>query len=190
MKPVTAPTASPRETAATEPRARAGSTRAAGAARDPRLDKARHAASEFESMLVKQLLKAAHIGATAGSEKANGYGDMAVDALASAIEHGGGLGLSNRIQQALHLSAHAGAATALAPAPQGLTGGAGAAVAPSAPMPHAVAGAPAPAQAAGAVLAMPSTTAALPGDAATVSPKEPGAHKVGIPPSAARLKVP
>ncbi|HXN32858.1 MAG TPA: hypothetical protein VN894_13395 [Polyangiaceae bacterium] len=68
---------------------------------DPRIEKLRHAAGEFESLLVKQLLKAAKIGGAGGDEKASGYGDMAVDALASSIERGGGLGLAHRIEQAI-----------------------------------------------------------------------------------------
>jgi Rod binding domain-containing protein len=68
---------------------------------DPRIEKLRHAAGEFESMLVKQMLKAAKIGGAGGDEKASGYEDMTVDALASAIEKGGGLGLARRIEQAI-----------------------------------------------------------------------------------------
>jgi Rod binding domain-containing protein len=67
---------------------------------DPRIEKLRHAAGEFESLLVKQMLKAAKIGG-GDDEKASGYGDMAVDALASAIERGGGMGLAQRIEQAI-----------------------------------------------------------------------------------------
>ena len=65
---------------------------------DARAAKVHQAAAEFESMLVKQLLKQAKI---AGDDKANGYGDMAVDALASAVEKGGGLGLARRIEEAM-----------------------------------------------------------------------------------------
>jgi Rod binding domain-containing protein len=70
-------------------------------ARDPRTEKLLHAATEFESLLVKQLLKAAKLGGTGGDEKASGYADMAVDALATAVERGGGLGLARRIQEAI-----------------------------------------------------------------------------------------
>ncbi len=70
-------------------------------ATDPRIAKLRHAAGEFESLLVKQLLTAAKIGGAGGDEKASGYADMAVDALASSIERGGGLGLAHRIEQAI-----------------------------------------------------------------------------------------
>jgi Rod binding domain-containing protein len=73
---------------------------------DPRTEKLRHAATEFESILVKQLLKAAKMGGAGGGEKANGYADMAVDALASSIESGGGLGLARRIEEAIGASAH------------------------------------------------------------------------------------
>jgi Rod binding domain-containing protein len=66
---------------------------------DPRVEKLRHAAGEFESILVKQLLKAAKIGG--GDENSSGYADMAVDALSSAIERGGGLGLAHQIEQAM-----------------------------------------------------------------------------------------
>jgi hypothetical protein len=56
-------------------------------------------------MLVKQQLKGAKLGgsgdAAGEGDKASGYGDMAVDALASAIQHGGGLGLARRIEQAV-----------------------------------------------------------------------------------------
>ncbi|MGA7122849.1 MAG: hypothetical protein WBY94_22300 [Polyangiaceae bacterium] len=71
------------------------------AAHDPRIEKLRHAAGEFESLLVKQMLKSAKIGGGGGAEKPGGYADMAVDALASAIEKGGGLGLAHRIEQAI-----------------------------------------------------------------------------------------
>jgi len=69
------------------------------AAAKANIDKLRHAATEFESILVKQLVKAAKLGGSA--DKGNGYADMTVDALASAIERGGGLGLSHRIEEAI-----------------------------------------------------------------------------------------
>jgi Rod binding domain-containing protein len=73
---------------------------------DARTEKLRHAASEFEGILVKQLLKAAKLGASNGEEKANGYADMAVDALASGIQRAGGLGLARRIEEALSSRSH------------------------------------------------------------------------------------
>jgi Rod binding domain-containing protein len=54
-------------------------------------------ASEFEGIFVRQLLQSSEIiGKSAG-----GYGAMAVDALASGIEQGGGLGLAEHIEEAL-----------------------------------------------------------------------------------------
>ncbi len=93
---------------------------------DPRIAKLKTAATEFESLLVKQLLKAAKLGGSGGDEKSNGYGDMAVDALATAVERGGGLGLASRIEQAVGGAAHRTLAPALthsasekAPGPHG-----------------------------------------------------------------------
>jgi Rod binding domain-containing protein len=68
---------------------------------DPNVEKLRRAATEFESLLVKQLLKAANMGGSSGSEKTSAYADMSVDALASAVERGGGLGLAKRIEEAI-----------------------------------------------------------------------------------------
>jgi Rod binding domain-containing protein len=59
--------------------------------------KIKQAAHDFESVLVRQLLKASKIG----GESKGGYGDMAVDALADGIERGGGLGLASCIEHAL-----------------------------------------------------------------------------------------
>lgn len=61
-------------------------------------------AAEFESALVRQLLQTAKVG---GKQAERGYGGMAVDALASGLEAGGGLGLARAIEAAL---AHAQAA--------------------------------------------------------------------------------
>ena len=80
-------------------------TAQASAALDPKkLAKLRSAAHEFESLLVKQLLKSAKMGQTGDADKSNGYGDMAVDAMASAVEKGGGLGLAKRIEEAIGAS--------------------------------------------------------------------------------------
>jgi Rod binding domain-containing protein len=77
-------------------------------ASDARAVKLRKAASEFESLLVKQMLKESKI---AGDEKANGYADMAVDAMASAVEKGGGFGLIRCIEAAIEPSSRRSAAT-------------------------------------------------------------------------------
>jgi Rod binding domain-containing protein len=62
-----------------------------------RAAKVSHAARDFESVLVRQLLKASKVG----GESKGGYGDMAVDALADGVEKGGGLGLAQCIETAL-----------------------------------------------------------------------------------------
>lgn len=59
------------------------------------LDKA---AEELETSFIRQLLQSAKIG---GKDAENGYGSMAVDALATGIEAGGGLGLARQIERAL-----------------------------------------------------------------------------------------
>ena len=53
-------------------------------------------ASEFEAMLLRQLLHAAKMGSSAGS-----YGEMAVDALASGISDAGGIGLTRQLEDVL-----------------------------------------------------------------------------------------
>ena len=53
-------------------------------------------ASDFESLLLRQLLNAAKMGGGAGS-----YGDMAVDALATGISQAGGIGLIRQLEAVL-----------------------------------------------------------------------------------------
>jgi Rod binding domain-containing protein len=77
------------------------------AAPDTKAAKLKSAAGDFESLLIKQLLKEAKV---TGSDKSNGYGDMAIDALASSIERGGGLGLAKHIEKAIGSSGAASAA--------------------------------------------------------------------------------
>ena len=55
-------------------------------------------AREFEGMLVRQLVSAAKVG---GKNSESGYGAMAVDALASGVMDGGGLGLARKLEDAL-----------------------------------------------------------------------------------------
>ncbi len=62
-----------------------------------RTAKIKKAAADFESVLLRQLLKASKVG----GEAKGGYADMAVDALADGIERGGGLGLGHCIERAL-----------------------------------------------------------------------------------------
>jgi Rod binding domain-containing protein len=83
------------------PRVAGQAAGAPGVTHDARAEKLRTAATEFESVLVKQLLKSAKLGGSGEDEKTSGYGDMAVDALASAVESGGGLGLARRIEEAV-----------------------------------------------------------------------------------------
>jgi Rod binding domain-containing protein len=52
-------------------------------------------ASEFEAMLLRQLLSSAKMGGSGG------YAEMAVDALASGITHAGGIGLARELETAL-----------------------------------------------------------------------------------------
>jgi len=75
-----------------------GTAAGAHAPKDPRTAKLERAAGEFEQLFVKQLLKEAKVG---GAQKEGGYGDMAVDALASGVQKGGGLGLAKQIEAAL-----------------------------------------------------------------------------------------
>jgi Rod binding domain-containing protein len=56
------------------------------------------AAEELETSFVRQLLEEAKIG---GKGAENGYGSMAVDALAKGIQAGGGMGLARQIERAL-----------------------------------------------------------------------------------------
>lgn len=80
--------------------------------------KAKEVASEFEAILVRQLLSTTKMGG-----KENMYSDMTVDALAKAVTAGKGLGLASRIGDALSQAGHAGPhAHAHAVAP-GLTAG-------------------------------------------------------------------
>ena len=62
---------------------------------DPALARA---AKEFEAAFLRQILESAKIG---GKDAKHGYGAMAVDALASGLEAGGGIGLGKHIAQAL-----------------------------------------------------------------------------------------
>ncbi len=56
------------------------------------------ACKELEGVFLRRLLEAAKFGEHAGGQ---GYGSMIVDALATSISEGGGLGLSDRIRDAL-----------------------------------------------------------------------------------------
>jgi Rod binding domain-containing protein len=78
---------------------------AASQASDPKGDhKIREVAREFEAMLVRQMLTAAGVG---GKDKDGAYAGMEVDALANGVTKGRGLGLAQKIADALAREAHA-----------------------------------------------------------------------------------
>lgn len=80
------PLTTPAPTPAPDPKAKT---------RDPAL---KHVAEEFESALLRQILHSAKVG---GKDGDKGYGSMAVDALASGLMAGGGIGLARAIEEAL-----------------------------------------------------------------------------------------
>ena len=58
-----------------------------------------HVAQQFEEVFVRQLLSSAKMG---GDEKeGGGYGAMTIDALATGVSKGGGLGIAKSIEMAL-----------------------------------------------------------------------------------------
>jgi Rod binding domain-containing protein len=63
---------------------------------DPKIQEV---AREFESMIVGQILSAAKVGGA--HQESQGYDGMVVDALATGIAKGGGLGLAREIEDAL-----------------------------------------------------------------------------------------
>jgi Rod binding domain-containing protein len=79
-----------KDTKATDNAARTVS--AAGAAK--KIEDAKKVGQDFEAILVRQMLAQANLGK-------GGYGDMANEALASAVTKGGGLGLGKIIEQQL-----------------------------------------------------------------------------------------
>jgi Rod binding domain-containing protein len=75
----------------------ASPAKAGKAATDAKVHKA---AQEFEELFVRQILSAAKVGG-GGDGKKSGYEGMAVDAIASAVSGGGGLGLARQIEDAV-----------------------------------------------------------------------------------------
>lgn len=64
-----------------------------------------HVAAQFEEVFVRQLLSAAKMG---GDEKeGGGYGAMTIDALATGVSQGGGLGIAQQIEAAMSRSGSA-----------------------------------------------------------------------------------
>jgi Rod binding domain-containing protein len=83
-----------------------GAAAPAAAAKEPSKAKdaaLKRAAEEFEGVLLRQILQTAKIGGKGGEK---GYGAMAVDALATGLQAGGGLGLARAIEQALSSAQH------------------------------------------------------------------------------------
>jgi Rod binding domain-containing protein len=58
-------------------------------------------AKELEGVFLRQLLAASKFGEEAGK---SGFGTMVVDALASSVAEGGGIGLAQRITDALEVA--------------------------------------------------------------------------------------
>jgi Rod binding domain-containing protein len=74
-----------------------------GAAVAKKVDpKIAHVAAQFEEVFVRQLLSAAKMGGD--NKEGGGYGAMTIDALATGVSQGGGMGIAKQIEMAL--SAH------------------------------------------------------------------------------------
>lgn len=69
-----------------------GAIRGAHRPSEPAPDAIDRAAKEFESIFVRQLLEASHVGKSSGP-----YASLTIDAISKALEDGGGLGLAATI---------------------------------------------------------------------------------------------
>jgi Rod binding domain-containing protein len=78
-------------------------TSAVPSAEAKKKDALHHAAKDFESILMKQLLTSAHV---LGKQK-GGYGDMAMDALSKGISDGGGIGLAKSLEDSVRAAERA-----------------------------------------------------------------------------------
>ncbi len=58
-----------------------------------------HVAQQFEEVFVRQLLTTAKMGGE--TDKSGGFGAMTIDALATGVSKGGGLGIAKSIEMAL-----------------------------------------------------------------------------------------
>lgn len=74
--------------------------RAAVSGPSPGRGSVEEAAREFETIFVRQLLEASHVGDASGA-----YSSLSVDAIAMAISDGGGLGLATEIARDLSVAA-------------------------------------------------------------------------------------
>ena len=86
---------------------------AAKNAPDPKIA---HVAQQFEEVFVRQLLTSAKMGGD--NKEGGGYGAMTIDALATGVSQGGGLGIAKSIEMALS-HAQGPAVTHETPAKQG-----------------------------------------------------------------------
>jgi Rod binding domain-containing protein len=68
--------------------------------------KVAHVAQQFEEVFVRQLLSSAKMG---GEKADGGFGAMTIDALATGVSQGGGLGIAKSIEMAI---SHYGATSA------------------------------------------------------------------------------
>ena len=75
----------------------AGSVPAAPQKIDPKIA---HVAAQFEEVFVRQLLSSAKVGGDS-SGGGGGYSAMTIDALATGVTQGGGLGIAQQIEHAL-----------------------------------------------------------------------------------------
>jgi Rod binding domain-containing protein len=66
---------------------------------DPKIAKV---AAQFEEVFVRQLLSAAKMGGD--NKEGGGYGAMTIDALATGVSQGGGLGIAQQIEAAMSRS--------------------------------------------------------------------------------------
>jgi Rod binding domain-containing protein len=57
-----------------------------------------HVAQQFEEVFVRQLLSSAKMG---GEKEEGGFGAMTIDALATGVSQGGGLGIAKSIEMAM-----------------------------------------------------------------------------------------
>ena len=65
---------------------------------ETKIKKVGEAAGEFEACLLRQMLQSAKVG---GDKSEHGFGSMIVDAMATGIVQGGGLGLAKALQESL-----------------------------------------------------------------------------------------
>lgn len=90
---------------AINPVAVANATPTAELAPKPKARATDKVARQFEEVFIKQILQSAH---ALGPKDGGGYGGMALDALASGIAQGGGIGLARTIQGVIDAASPSG----------------------------------------------------------------------------------